>query len=297
LRPLPVIALLLAVLLATAACADGGARPTPSPVPPTATVAPSPTRARPTATATVAPSPTSAPATPAATAGDASGLLRNLQGSQQSMTVGRSLMVMEIESEQAGKKEAATLTIELVMAEPDSHMKMSSTGPLASFVMEIISKDDTTYLNIDGEWTALPGGGQSEFRTGGTGPFEMDEMEALLGDASSAAVVGRRLVRGTECEVISFTLPPDRMRELAAMGVDAGEEDPLSEDAQVDQFSGEVAIGVADQMLHEMTMKIGGYSRAAPSDRFSVAFTFAMWDVNSPDVVVTVPLEASAGAR
>jgi hypothetical protein len=283
----------LTALMIVGACADGGAQaPAPSPVPPTPTVAPSPTKVRPTATPTVAPSPTPVPAT---ASDDARGLLRKLEGSQQTIKSGRGLMMVEVEAEQEGTKESVAMRFEFETADPDSRMMMSGVGPLMPFEMEIISKDDTTYFRMDDEWTAMPGGGQSEFSTGGSGPMEMGELEALLGDASSATVVERRVVRGVECDVVSFTLGPDSLRELAAQGIGGEEEGPLAdEDVQIDEFKGEVAIGVADQLLREMTMQFSGHSKATPADRFRMMYTIAMWDINSPDVVITVPPEAQA---
>jgi len=260
-------------------------QPSPTPVPPTPTATPVP----PTPTATPVP-PTPTPTAPPV---DALTLLRQVHGKQQDVKSFRGAMDMLVETVESGKPVSITIAMAYEVAEPDAHItvKMSGDPLLSLFDMEMVVKDEMSYLKMGNKWTAMPAG-EDDTLSSSTQMFDTAELQKLLGDASGAKLVGRRSVKGTECDVISFTLSADKMQELAALSAGGAPDVNPNDDVQLQELQGEVAIGVADKLLREMTLQMSGNDKAKPEDKMSFKLILSLWDINAEDIVIEAPPEA-----
>ncbi len=283
-RALAVVSAVLVLLLGSVllACAGGtpAAAPSPSPSPwPTWTPTP-----QPTATPTRTPTPT---VTASPTPSEAAALLQQVYRAQDTLKSYRARMAIDIDVAQRGVPQAVSMIIDMEVAEPDAAMKMSSEGMPLSLDMEMVMKGDVLYMKMGDEWTALPGeGGLAEGNQAGAP--DVKEMQAFFANTPSAKIMGKRTVRGIECQVISFDIPPERMLDLLAMSSGATEPPP-TEDVRFDEFTGEVAIGIEDRMMHEMVLRMSGSQVDSPAEKFAMAVTITMWDINSPSIVIKAP--------
>ena len=82
---------------------------------------------------------------------------------------------------------------------------------------------------------------------------------------------------------------PEKMRDLTEMARIASEERGLDDEVQLDDMQAEVAIGTADKIVRQMTLKMSGRGTQNPEDEFFLTFTMSMWDINSPDIVIKAP--------
>lgn len=252
--------------------------------PTTEPASPTPTRA-PTSTPTPKPpTPTPSPARSEA----AAQLLKQVRSKQQAVKSARGLMEIDMQVRQAGQPIAVKMLAEFEIAEPDSHMTMTTKGMPFSLNMEVITKGDTTYMKMDDQWVSMPGGGKRQARSQ-MGVMDVDDMEAFLADASSVKIVGRRDVKGVECDVVSFRLSPEKMMELAALRGQASGEQTRSQDLKLDQFDAEVAVGVADKLLRQMVFRMSGYDSRKAAEKFDMTITMTMWDFNSPSILIKAP--------
>lgn len=273
-------------------CAPAATPPTPTPVevarwqvtPVTAFYTPVP----PTATRTATPRPPTATPSPTPKPNEALALLKQVDARRQEVKSSRALVEMQIEGQEHGKPVSATITVESEFAEPNARMKMGMVGgdlPMA-FDMEFIIVGDTAYWRMGEEWTAFPGGKNSLKNE--TNMMDTKEMEELLYGATDAKIVGRRTVKGVECDVVSLTLPYGDMLDLAELGGGGLGSSPSS-DIVFDRFDSEVAIGVDDKVVHQMLFHMAGAAKGTPADRFSLVMTVTVWDVNSPNIVIQPP--------
>lgn len=302
-RVLALLALVLSVGL-LAGCASGGSTPgggaanpdlgLPTPLPPRLTPVPEAAASLPTSTSTPTPTrtPTPKPPTPTATAtrqtSEASALLKQVQSKQQDVKSARGLMEIAVEGQQAGVPQSITMLFEFEMAEPDMHMKMSTKGMPFSLNMEMITKGDTAYMKMDDEWVSMPGAAKTQTKSQ-MQPLDVDDLESFLADATNVQLIGRRSVKGVECDVISFKLSPQKIQELAALRGQSSAQRTPSDAVQLDQFHGEVAVGVADKLVRQMVFKMSGTDKRKPAERFDMTFTISMWDINSPSIVIKAP--------
>lgn len=283
------IPLVFAVILAlVAGCGSSPPSPTPTPAPivqaPTATFVPTAT-ARPTATPTKVPTPT-----PVANAAVA--LLEQVQGKQQDVKSARGLMEIVVSGTGSGTGESATVNVDFDLNEPDMRMAMKITGeekPMP-FDMEIRVVDETVYLNIGGDWMAFPVDEEQPGLGDQRDLVDMNEIEAFLSEAENVKVIGRRSVRGVQCDVVAFTLPDDRLLELAREQSAVGADEVAIEDIQIGAFQGEFAIGVEDKLLHQMVLNMSMFDKTKPSAQFNMTFTTTLWDVNAPNIVIEAPV-------
>lgn len=241
--------------------------------------------------ASVSPTPTFTPEppppTPSPTPDRAVLLLREVQEKHQEVKSARGTMEIVLEG-QAGRQQPATIAVDFEIAGPDIHMKLSGSqlpfGPEAEF----IAKGEMTYLKMRDQWIALPASGRREI-TPQTDLVNIDVLHSHLINASGAKVVGRRSVKGIECDVISFELSPEKMRELAALRGHVSAQRAMDEDVQIERFQGEAVVGTADKILRQMVFKISGYEKQKPDERFALSLTTSLWDINSVDIVIREP--------
>ncbi|MDA8218499.1 MAG: hypothetical protein M0Z94_12870 [Dehalococcoidales bacterium] len=296
-RSLNRITLWLLPLLLVAALLAGCSSETPkeAPTAPAAAQAAQPTNApaQPTPTL-VPPTPTPKPptATPTPKAADATSLLQQVQTKQQEIKSARGSMEIAIDGVADGQPQSVKMGIEFEIAEPDSHMKMSGDGLPMPMDIEFISKGDTTYMNMGGQWMAIPGGSDSSV-TSEMKVADMAEVDSLLSDASNVKVVGRRIVKNVECDIISFDMTPSGMQALAELLGSTSGSDTADQPFDVKEFKGEVAIGVADKVVHEMSVTMKGNPKDKPDETMTMSYTISMWDINSPDIVIEAPAGAT----
>ena len=242
------------------------------------------------ATPTLTPVPVPPTLTPSATPkpNEALALLRQADGRKPEVKSSRALLEMFVEGQDKGQPVSFTVTVELETADPNARMKMALVGidtPMA-FDMDFITVGDTAYWRTGDEWTAFPGG-KSELKSE-TKLLDAKDMEELIARATDAKIVGRRTVKGVECDVISLALSYQDLRDLAALGGGNLGSQP-SQDVRFEVFNTEVAIGVADKVVHQMVMTMSGAATNKPAERFSLALTMTVWDINSPDIVIKAP--------
>ncbi len=276
---LSALAVLLLAAVALAGCAGAQQAPTPTMTPlPTTTPWPSPTP-WPTRTPTAVPT----TATPSPTPSEATSLLRQASGKQQTTKSFRGQMEIKAQGFEAGLAQSFTMGFDMEVAEPDAHMKMYTKGLPLSLDMEIITKGDTMYMKMGDEWASFPGEegqGKAQMEV-----IDTDELEQFLDDASGAKIIGRRQVKGIECDIVSFTLSAAKMRELMAMSGQGRSARQLPEDVEFEQFQGEFAIGVADKLMRQMVIKMSGFQKSAPADKFAMEISMTIWDINAPIVI------------
>ncbi len=275
-----VLVLLVGSILASCTGGTPAAAPTPSPSPwPTWTPTPLPT-----ATPTRTPTPT---VTPSPTPSAAVALLQEVYRAQEKMKSYRAKMSFDFSLAQRGVPQALTMVMDMEVAEPDASLKISSEGSPISFDVEMIVKDKVVYMKMGDEWTAMPGGGEfgEELEMGA---MDVKKMQEFFAHTNSAKITGKRTVKGIECQVISFEIPPERMYDLLAMSGGAGQA-PAPDDVQFEEFSGEVAVGLPDKLMHEMILRMSGSQRGSSADKFAMTIQMTIWDINSPGVVIKAP--------
>ena len=262
---------------------------TPAPATPTRTPVPVP----PTPTPSATPAPNAALA-----------LLQQATTSKQEVKSSRLLLEMRIEGQEGSKPVLATVTIEgesagantrlhLAMAVPKGLEGLEDSEVPLALDVEVITVGDTSYMRTGDEWSAYPGGTSSLKEE--TNVLDTAEMEALLARATAAKVVGRRTVKGVECDVVSLALPYKDLLDLASLG-GGGLDTMPSQDVRFDVFDTEVAVGVADKVVHQLVLTMGGGSTSNQADRFAMTMTMTVWDVNSPDIVIKAPANVKPAA-
>ncbi|MHB1004069.1 MAG: hypothetical protein ACYC3S_00325 [Chloroflexota bacterium] len=281
---------LLLVMVSAVGCASSTPTPTPATVAQATRQAPTPT---PWPTSTPTPKPTVTPTPlPSPTPGDAAAVIRQMQTTSQTIKSGRGSMDIVIEGKDQGEPRTVTMGITFEQNDPDIHMAMKMADPDGAeplFAFEFIVKGDTAYMKMGSEWTSFPSDA-SEAKSQ-TDLVDLKEMESFLKDATNVKAVGRRNVKGVECDVVAFTLSQEQMLELARNGGSMPTEELFGAEVQFDDFTGEAAIGVTDKMPHQMIYKMSGYATEAPENPFTMTFTMTIWDINSPDVVITAPAD------
>jgi hypothetical protein len=216
-------------------------------------------------------------------------LLKEAQAKQQDVKSARGLMEIKFAGSSGGKIESATMAVDFEMNEPNMRMamKMQSAELPMPMDIEFIVVDKTAYMNMGGEWMAFPAD-----QTGASGEMDlvnMGEMEEFLSEASDVKSLGRRTVKGVECEVIGFTLSQAKMLELARDQGKLGGEDELPANMGFEDFKGEFAIGVQDQLLHQMVIDMSFFNVENPKEHFEMDMTFTLWDLNAPNIVIKAP--------
>ena len=144
------IAIALLVALAGLAGCSGSPQEPAVPTAPPPTDTPEPTATpRPTRTPTpVPPTPTATP-TPSPAFSAANNLFERLQQQKVTIKSYRAQMEIGIEGMQDGEQQSVAMAVDMEMADPDAHMKMSGQGMPMGLDMEIVVKDDVLY-NEDG---------------------------------------------------------------------------------------------------------------------------------------------------
>ena len=126
--------------------------------------------------------------------------------------------------------------------------------------------------------------------------MDAEQLQAFLDDASNPRLVGRRQVKGIECEVVAFDISPEEMRDLAALSGRSSLGTGPDQDVQVGDFHGEVAIGVEDGLMRQMLIDMDMADRNNPAEKAAFRLTMTMWDINSPDVTIEAPEGVKPGA-
>lgn len=297
-KSLPFVA--LAVLVAIAAILAGCGNSAPSPTPTAAAVVVAPTATfMPTATtrptSTPSPQPTSTPVPTAAPAsGDVAALLKEVQSKQMDVKSARGLMEITVEGKQDGLPQSAFISADFEMNEPDVSMVMKMKSPELPVPMEIgfVVAGKTAYMKMGGEWMSFPADEEKSGSFGDMDMVNMEELQEFLRDATNVRLLGRRTVKGVECDVVGFTLSQAKMLELARKQGKLGEGDDFPEDLGFEAFSGEFALGVKDRLMHQMVIDMSMFDKSAPSDRFKMKMSYTLWDVNAPGIVIKPPAGA-----
>ncbi|MDA8217884.1 MAG: LppX_LprAFG lipoprotein [Dehalococcoidales bacterium] len=275
----------LVVVIATVALAAGCAGAAPPPPP---TAVPSPT-----AMSTPVPTPMPSPSpTPSPTPADARALLRQAQDNQEAVKSYRSQMVIVVEGTQTGEAQSVKMTMDFVVAEPDMHMRLSSEGSPLALEMEMIAKDNVLYMKMGEQWMAM-GDAENLLDSGDDddmGLTSPDQVEQFLALASDVRTTGRRKIKGVECDVISFTIPPEKMQELMALRGGMATPGSGADDVQIKTFQGELAIGSDDMITRQLVMKMSGADKAKPNEKFGLSIWMTLWDVNDPSIAVKAPV-------
>ncbi len=245
-----------------------------------------------TATATATPSPPTATPTPLATAtptpADAAALLREAQSRQQAVGSARGLLELAVAGPPTTEGTPVSLSAEFAFVKPDDvHMKISGAGMPAGLQVEVIAKGDRTYLKAGERWLPLPAETRGE-RQSPASLVAVDELESYLAGASGLRIAGQRAVKGVECDVVAFSPAPAQLRELAALRGQTAAQRTL-EEVTLEELQGEVAVGRADKLIHQMVVKMSGYEKNKPEARFRVDFAVSLWDFDAPAIVVAAP--------
>jgi hypothetical protein len=217
-------------------------------------------------------------------------LLRSVGLKQADLKSFRSALEMMVEGMEDGEPRTVKVTLEMDSAPPDSRMRMAIVGAPFEMVFELISKDDVTYVNLGDEWTSFQGAGEAKMDAR---IMDTQELEDLLSVATDARVASRRLVKGVECDIVQFTIPPAKMLELAAKANLSSIED--AKDVEMASFAGEIAVGAADRIMRQLTVRMEGAERNQPHNRFSFAMTMTVWDIDAPNIVIEAPPNARPG--
>ncbi|MHB1413653.1 MAG: DUF6612 family protein [Chloroflexota bacterium] len=273
------VAVIAAVSLASG-CAGAAPPQTPTTVP------------SPAATNTPVPTPTPSPSpTPSPTPADARALLRQAQDNQEAVKSYRSQMVIVVEGTQTGEAQSVKMTMDFVVAEPDMHLRLSSEGSPLALDMEMIAKDNVLYMKMGEQWMAM-GDAENLLDSGDDdmGLTSPDQVEQFLALASDVRTTGRRKIKGVECDVISFTIPPEKMQELMALRGGMTAQGSGTDDVQIQTFQGELAIGSDDMITRQLVMKMSGADKAKPNEKFGLSIWMTLWDVNDPSIAVKAPV-------
>jgi hypothetical protein len=195
-------------------------------------------------------------------------------------------MSLTITGPQAGLGQAIKSTIDMEVNGDDSRMKMSGLGAVMPD-MEIIIKNGVFYMGAEGEWMAFDTEGMLD--KDNLRSTNASQMQAVLGDASGVQSLGKRSVRGVECEILGFTVPPEKLWDLAAL---SGKQTVSG--VQVSHFNGEVALGLADGLMRQMLMEMSMSEMGKPASALDMSIEMTLWDVNAPGVVIEAPKGAKS---
>jgi hypothetical protein len=266
-RTLIILAVVI-VALGVGACTSPEVSPTPAPAP----------------TATSVP----ATAAPAVSSAEARSLLASVADNWDSIASFRSEMKMAVAESTGGVRQTFGSKVEVTAAAPDAQMKVTISDGSMAMDFEVITKDNVTYVRSSDEWT-ISEGAQNRVDAQAT-LMDLDELKELLAEATTVELVGKRDVHGVECEVVKFSVSPDKMLELVDLAANPSAQDDL-DDFEFSALEGEVAIGVDDKLVHQYTLEMSGHGKTNREDTYVMTMSTIIWDVNAQDIVIEAPTD------